>query len=306
MKIEKHDTAKEIKYFNLEEFIDKIKLDNKVLEHIKETNENFEKYFKQLSKYSDEFLLYFWISLAYEEIKNSNFVENHNLTNFDFSISDLFFDNLDVNSNRIHNIHKFVMRDEKPNNNIGNFRTNEVKVSSVHNNVEEIFWYGVKPQDIENFMNDFINIYNNNNSLIDQNPFLKSALVHLLFVKIHPYYDGNGRTARILHNIKFTEIINKLYNMDLRISPINLSESINLNIISYIKAFDNIYFDLEHDNNKYLNYWFNFILNSYDEQLFNKRALFEDIDIVMERIMIIKEKIDNNNIIMDKHIRIRK
>ena len=70
--------------------------------------------------------------------------------------------------------------------------------------------------------------------------------MHLLFLRIHPYGDGNGRTARIIHNLKFTETINKLYGMKLKISPLNLSDSILLNKITYVKKIDNIYFDLEH------------------------------------------------------------
>ena len=64
--------------------------------------------------------------------------------------------------------------------------------------------------------------------------------MHLLFVRIHPYSDGNGRTARLIHNIKFTESINKLYGMKLKISPLNLSKSILLNKITYVKRIDNI------------------------------------------------------------------
>lgn len=48
-----------------------------------------------------------------------------------------------------------------------------------------------------------------------------NSLVHLLFLRIHPYTDGNGRTARILHNIKFTEMINKVYSTRLKLSPLN-------------------------------------------------------------------------------------
>lgn len=307
MEIIKHKTAQEIEYFDLEKFIEKIKLEPKILEHMQETNINFDKYFKQLSKYNDEFMLYFWISLAYDEIKNSNFVERHNFKKFDLSISDLFFDKFTISHNRIHNIHKFVMKNETENEKIGKYRKTEVRVSNIDKETEEIFWYGAQPNDIKNFMNSFIKIYKTNSiSLLDSNPFLKSALIHLLFVKIHPYYDGNGRSARIIHNIKFTEILNRLYNMNLTICPVNLSESINLNLISYMKAFDNIYFDLKHDNNDVLNYWFDFILNMYDEQLYNKKNLISDIDNVMERIINVKEKIDLNDIELPKNIRIRK
>ncbi len=307
MKIIKHDTAKEINYFNLEKFVNNIKLEPKILEHMQETNINFDKYFKQLSKYNDEFMLYFWISLAYDEIKNSNFVERHNFKNFDLSISDLFFDKLSISHNRIHNIHKFVMKNENETEKIGKYRKTEVRVSNITQDTEEIFWYGAKPKDIKKFMDSFIKIYKTNNiSIIDSNPFLKSALIHLLFIKIHPYYDGNGRSARIIHNIKFTETLNRLYNMNLKICPVNLSESINLNLISYMKSFDNIYFDLKHDNNDAINYWFDFILNMYDEQLYNKKNMINNIDEIMERIITIKEKINLNDIKLPKNSRIRK
>ena len=307
MKIIKHDTAKEIEYFNLEKFVNNIKLEPKILEHMQETNINFDKYFKQLSKYNDEFMLYFWISLAYDEIKNSNFVERHNFKNFDLSISDLFFDKLSISHNRIHNIHKFVMKNENETEKIGKYRKTDVRVSNITQDTEEIFWYGAKPKDIKKFMDSFIKIYKTNSiSIIDSNPFLKSALIHLLFIKIHPYYDGNGRSARIIHNIKFTETLNRLYNMNLKICPVNLSESINLNLISYMKSFDNIYFDLKHDNNDAINYWFDFILNMYDEQLYNKKNMINNIDEIMERIITIKEKINLNDIKLPKNSRIRK
>ena len=307
MKIIKHDTAKEINYFNLEKFVNNIKLEPKILEHMQETNINFDKYFKQLSKYNDEFMLYFWISLAYDEIKNSNFVERHNFKNFDLSISDLFFDKLSISHNRIHNIHKFVMKNENETEKIGKYRKTDVRVSNITQDTEEIFWYGAKPEDIKKFMDSFIKIYKTNSiSIIDSNPFLKSALIHLLFIKIHPYYDGNGRSARIIHNIKFTETLNRLYNMNLKICPVNLSESINLNLISYMKSFDNIYFDLKHDNNDAINYWFDFILNMYDEQLYNKKNMINNIDEIMERIITIKEKINLNDIKLPKNSRIRK
>ena len=90
MEIIKHDVAREINYFDLEDFVSNIHLSKNVLEHMQETNLNFDKYFKKLSKYDDEFQLYFWISLAYDEIKNSNFVEYHNLKKFDFNEKNLF------------------------------------------------------------------------------------------------------------------------------------------------------------------------------------------------------------------------
>ena len=77
------DQAKKFDYFSLFDFVEKIKLKPYVLEHMQETNLQFDNYFKKLAKFDDEFVLYYWISLAYEEIKHNHFVENHRLSDFD-------------------------------------------------------------------------------------------------------------------------------------------------------------------------------------------------------------------------------
>ena len=79
MEIIKHDVAQKVNYFNLFDFISKIKLSSRVLEHMEETNQDFDKYFQKLAKYDDAFVLYFWISLLYDEVKNSNSIESHDL-----------------------------------------------------------------------------------------------------------------------------------------------------------------------------------------------------------------------------------
>lgn len=45
--------------------------------------------------------------------------------------------------------------------------------------------------DLERFIND--------DSLFDADPLLKMALIHHQFESIHPFYDGNGRTGRIIN-----------------------------------------------------------------------------------------------------------
>lgn len=46
-------------------------------------------------------------------------------------------------------------------------------------------------QNLESFIND--------ESLSDYDPLVKMALIHFQFESIHPFYDGNGRTGRIIN-----------------------------------------------------------------------------------------------------------
>ena len=39
----------------------------------------------------------------------------------------------------------------------------------------------------------------NNSSLVDIDPLVKMAIIHFQFESIHPFYDGNGRTGRVIN-----------------------------------------------------------------------------------------------------------
>ena len=46
-------------------------------------------------------------------------------------------------------------------------------------------------RDLERFVN--------NAAVFDADPLIKMALIHHQFESIHPFYDGNGRTGRIIN-----------------------------------------------------------------------------------------------------------
>lgn len=58
-------------------------------------------------------------------------------------------------------------------------------------------------KNLERFIND--------NDLSDYDPIVKMAIIHFQFESIHPFYDGNGRTGRIM-NILYL-ILNKLQTL---------------------------------------------------------------------------------------------
>lgn len=267
-----------VDYFPLDDYVDRIILLPYVLEHLEETNHSFKDYIKKIVSYSEEYAIDYWIYLLYEELKFNQKIENIDFSKINLIDDEVFFTTLTISNKRIHELHNFATTGQyEP---IFEYRKGEVDVSRKNEMGEkEIFWRGANAEDIEQFMNDFIKIYKRNDiSLIMSNPFLKSSLIHLLFLRIHPYSDGNGRTARLLHNSKFTEGINKIYGTRLKLSPLNLSESILVNKLSYTNAIDNIYFDLEHDTNEAINKWFNVMLNMADEQIFSSTLKLENID----------------------------
>lgn len=274
-----------IKYFNLEEYIDRIKLQSYVLKHLESTNADFDEYMEELSKYDQNYIINYWIDSMYQELAYNQIIENTKFDMGSLANRSVFFDTLNITHKRIHDLHNFVIEKDieqgllEP---TADYRKVPVNVSRfLEDGTEEIFWRGVNPEDVKKFMDDFIKVYKQGGTkLLFSNPFLASALMHLLFIRIHPYTDGNGRTARVIHNIKFTEMINKLYGTRLKLSPLNLSGSILVNKITYVKRLDNIYFDVEHDTNQNINKWFDFILDMADERIFVARNKLDIIDTV--------------------------
>ncbi len=57
------------------------------------------------------------------------------------------------------------------------------------------------PQDYEEIINLMANLekYINDSEMQDIDPLIKMAIIHFQFESIHPFYDGNGRTGRIIN-----------------------------------------------------------------------------------------------------------
>lgn len=88
--------------------------------------------------------------------------------------------------------------------------------------------------DILGLLSDFINYFNQNDD--DLSPLINLAILHYQFESIHPFYDGNGRTGRIL-NILYL-ILNGLIDV-----PI-------LYLSSYIIKYKPDYYRLLNQTNK--------------------------------------------------------
>ena len=122
---------------------------------------------------------------------------------------------------------------------------------------------------IKELMADFVN-YMNDEELHPINPLIKLAIIHFQFESIHPFYDGNGRTGRI---------INILYLVAkglLELPILYLSRFIIQNKTAYYELLQNV-----RDNNKW-EQWILFILEGVKLTSLDTIRIIKDIKNLMQ------------------------
>ena len=143
----------------------------------------------------------------------------------------------------IKNIHHLILKgiDKQ---NAGIYRKQNVGVvkqdGDIHNFVE--------PLKINEEMNEFIDWLHTQTI---EEPILLATLVHLRFVSIHPFIDGNGRTARLLMNLVLLQ--NGYPQAIIKIS----------NRVQYIQSIEKYQ---QSNNNEYKDFYI-VVLNSVNDSL---------------------------------------
>ncbi|MDE5561452.1 MAG: Fic family protein [Bacteroidaceae bacterium] len=114
----------------------------------------------------------------------------------------------------------------------------------------------------------------NDNSICDLDPLVKMAIIHHQFESIHPFYDGNGRTGRIV-------LILFLVMSDLLDLPIlYLSRYITHNKGEYYRLIQEIR-DYDGDNFEQWERWVLFILKGVEETANQTINLVKGISMLM-------------------------
>lgn len=124
---------------------------------------------------------------------------------------------------------------------------------------------------LEKFMND--------PSICDYDPIVKMAIIHYQFESIHPFYDGNGRTGRII-NILYL-IIEKLQNLPI----LYLSNYIIENKSDYYRLLQQLRDDENWEE------WLLFIIHGIEK---TSRETIELIIQIKELMMNYKHKLRDN------------
>jgi len=129
-----------------------------------------------------------------------------------------FIEKEKISIENIKKAHAILSMNLLPNSQQGHIRTNPMYVI---NDKDQIEYVAAGPyivsNEFEKLMRDVDKLRDSN--LNSYEVFYYAALIHLVFVKIHPFQDGNGRTARLLEKWFLIE------RMGLRANDIELEKN---------------------------------------------------------------------------------
>lgn len=158
-------------------------------------------------------------------------------------------------------------------NNVGFRRTSG---TFLQNDRKEIVY--TPPQDKTEIENSMKNLeeFINDESMSNLDPLIKMAIIHHQFESIHPFYDGNGRTGRII-NILYLVITGLI---DLPI--LYLSRYITHNKSEYYRLIQAIR-DRNTDNSKEWEAWIIFMLRGVEKTSSDTISLIHGISQLMDQ-----------------------
>ncbi len=171
------------------------------------------------------------------------------------------------NLNLILSIHKKVVLKLVPKTQLGKLRKEPVFVNNPQTGAT-IYW-PPDAKDVKKLINDLINFTNTNRNLID--PLIIASLFHKQFVLIHPFMDGNGRTARLATKFLLANLGINTFNL------FSFENYYNKNVTNYFKnvgALGN-YYDLAGSIN--FTAWLEYFTDGIIDELFRVKKLLLEI-----------------------------
>ncbi|MBB5395999.1 Fic family protein [Mucilaginibacter sp. AK015] len=174
--------------------------------------ENFEK-LKESDISARDFSFYTSVSAVFsskiegEDIELDSFIK-HKLSGVKFlpdytqKVDDLyatyqFAQNNELNKKHIKQAHKLLTKHILHKSQQGKMRADKMFVITPDGKIEYVACDWVKVKGEMKKLYDDIKLLLNTELDIKE-AFFFASLIHLVFVKVHPFYDGNGRTARLL------------------------------------------------------------------------------------------------------------
>ena len=144
----------------------------------------------------------------------------------------------------------------------------------VNDRTNEIVYEPPMPNELPELMDNFLQ-YFNDDSLWEADPLVKMAILHFQFESIHPFYDGNGRTGRIISILYL--VINDLLDLPI----LYLSRYITHNKGTYYRLIQQIRDKAYTGNASEWENWILFILKGVEETAEETIKLVKGISALM-------------------------
>ncbi len=125
------------------------------------------------------------------------------------------------------------------------------------------------PDEIISLMNN-LEEYINNDAISEEDPLVKMAVIHFQFESIHPFYDGNGRTGRIIN------ILYLVKQQLLQLPILYLSRYIIRNKNTYYQALQDV------RDRKEWEAWIMFMLHAVEDTSIETVKLIRNIKELMQ------------------------
>lgn len=162
----------------------------------------------------------------------------------------------EVTESTIKQIHKLVTRGIEHESNIpGKYRNKVVKVGDVEHG--GVYTPPKCLPDIKMLMKEYIS-WINSKEILQLGPTKRAALAHYHLGLIHPFGDGNGRTARLVEALL-------LRLAGIKYVPVMLSNFYYKNIDDYFWAFSNARKNKKHDVTPFVEFVFRGVVDSLNE-----------------------------------------
>ncbi|MEA3494452.1 MAG: Fic family protein [Bacteroidota bacterium] len=137
-----------------------------------------------------------------------------------------FIDNNRLTFENVRKVHSILSKNLLPKSQQGLFRNNLMFVLNSDDNIEYVAAPpGIVKGEIQKLFNDIELLLDSRIDVFEI--FYYAAFIHLTFVKIHPFLDGNGRSARLIEKWFLLEKIGK------KASAIQLEKNYYLNLRNY-------------------------------------------------------------------------
>ncbi|MFD1614481.1 Fic family protein [Gelatiniphilus marinus] len=202
----------------------------------------------------------------------------------------------DVSVERLYELHRLVSQNTLEDENVGAFRnTNEVHV--MHEITGEIVHTPPKFEELDALMQSFCEFFNNNPKEDFIHPIVKASILHFLMGYIHPFVDGNGRTARAIF---YWYLLKNGYWLT---EYLSISRVIMKTKVQYEKAY--LYTEIDDmDVTYFIHYQVKVLMRAFEElktyvakkkKEQSKLSKYLKLDGMNERQAIILQKIEDDN-----------